>query len=201
MPSAIILNCLLAYMSLIHGFNHLKLLRSWKRNFASTKELECQLQIRINKCIKKLSRRATDGAILSGRVTVNDRIATIGQMIGVNDVIKLDNEVQNISDSFETKDDIYIKYWKAKGLTCTSSSSDASSIFNHGVFNRLRKRVFTVGRLDKLTTGLLLLTSDGNLTNTLITPKYDKSKTYSKYIIYHITFFYHSDTCTHICIL
>jgi 23S rRNA pseudouridine2604 synthase len=54
---------------------------------------------------------------------------------------------------------MYLKYWKPEGVTCTSDLSDRNNIISFGKFNTLSQRVFTVGRLDKESTGLILLTS------------------------------------------
>lgn len=54
---------------------------------------------------------------------------------------------------------VYVKYWKPMGVTCTSDPSDPSNVIAAGGFNLFPQRLFTVGRLDKDSTGLLLLTS------------------------------------------
>ena len=54
---------------------------------------------------------------------------------------------------------IYVKYWKPVGVTCTSDPSDPSNVIAAGGFQLFPQRLFTVGRLDKDSTGLLLLTS------------------------------------------
>lgn len=74
---------------------------------------------------------------------------------------------------------VYVKYWKPRGVTCTSDKKDESNIINAGGFNLFPQRMFTVGRLDKDSTGLILLTSDGRVNNAILNPSTKKEKKYS----------------------
>ena len=146
--------------------------------------------IRLNKCITSLSRRAADDAIAEGRVTVNGAIAQTGCKVKKGDIIKLDGKLQkwealqllakNIQPSkvLEERNFIYLKYWKPIGVTCTSDMKDDSNIIKAGNFNLFPQRIFTVGRLDKDSTGLILLTSDGRVNNAMLRPDSNKEKTY-----------------------
>jgi 23S rRNA-/tRNA-specific pseudouridylate synthase len=147
--------------------------------------------IRLNKCLTSLSRRAADSAILENRVTVNGRFAKPGDKVRFGDVIMLDNQKvtdweelveikkQLPSSSFDEQDFLYLKYWKPVGITCTSDVSDPNNIIKYGKFCLYSQRIFTVGRLDKDSSGLILLTSDGRVNNALLNSKFNKEKVIS----------------------
>lgn len=145
--------------------------------------------VRINKCLTTLSRRSADEAISGGRVTVNGKLAQSGQRVLSGDRVLLDGKVQRWehlakakqvepSTSLEKRQFVYIKYWKPRGITSTSDSKDASNIISAGGFDLFPQRLFTVGRLDKDSTGIILLTSDGRVNNALLSPSTKKEKTY-----------------------
>lgn len=73
---------------------------------------------------------------------------------------------------------VYLKYWKPRGVTSTSDRNIPSNIIAAGRFELFPQRLFTVGRLDKDSTGLILLTSDGRLNNALLDPRSKKPKRY-----------------------
>eukprot|EP01038_Epipyxis_sp_PR26KG_P007793 gene7793-10587_t len=144
---------------------------------------------RLNKCLNQLSRRAADEAILAGRVTVDGVIANPGSRVTRNSVVKLDGIIQNWEDSavaklskpssmYEDRSFIYLKYWKPRGVTCTSDRKDSTNIITSGSFDLFPQRLFTVGRLDKDSTGLILLTSDGRVNNALLNPRQKREKVY-----------------------
>jgi 23S rRNA-/tRNA-specific pseudouridylate synthase len=135
--------------------------------------------VRINKCLSDLSRRAADTAIAEGRVTVNGVQAIAGQKVHTGDIVRLDGKIQRWESTAKAKmkspsltmddqDFIYLKYNKPVGVTCTNEQSDKSNIISKGRFDLLPQRVFTVGRLDKDSCGLILLTSDGRVNNALL---------------------------------
>lgn len=146
--------------------------------------------VRINKCISSLSRRAADDAIAEGRVTVNGVVAKTGSRAKKGDIIKLDGKLQKWEDTqlfakkiqpskvLEDRKFTYLKYWKPIGVTCTSDMKDDSNIIKAGNFNLFPQRMFTVGRLDKDSTGLILLTSDGRVNNAMLRPNTNKEKSY-----------------------
>ena len=128
--------------------------------------------VRINKCITGMSRRAADKCIDEGRVTINGRVATPGSRVTKGAVVLVDGIRQNwakLEDAKASKPNqvskelIYLKYWKPIGVTCTADISDRSNIISAGGFDSFSQRLFTVGRLDKDSTGLVLLTSDGRV--------------------------------------
>jgi ribosomal 50S subunit-recycling heat shock protein len=143
--------------------------------------------VRLNKCIPSLSRRGADDAIEQGRVTINGVIAKCGDRVQRGDKVCLDGNPQQWEGSAKAKEEVidinydsrkffYIKYWKPKGVTCTSDLSDKDNIINAGNFHLFPQRMFTVGRLDKDSTGLILLTSDGRVNNALLSPKTKQRK-------------------------
>ncbi len=144
--------------------------------------------IRLNKCIASLSRRAADEAIAQGRVTVNNEVAFPGTKVRYGDIIKLDSQIQYNweerilhaqympSASFDEQKFLYLKYWKPIGVTCTNDLNDKDNIIQSGKFSLYPQRIFTVGRLDKDSSGLILLTSDGRVNNALLSSKMIKEK-------------------------
>eukprot|EP01039_Chlorochromonas_danica_P009779 gene9781-10814_t len=144
--------------------------------------------VRVNKCLSHLSRRGADAAIAEGRVTVNGKIALAGQKVNFGDVVKLDGQLQRWEKTAKAKqllpstspDNslIYIKYFKPIGVTCTSDPNDPSNIIAKGKFHLFPQRLFTVGRLDKDSCGLILLTSDGRVNEALLHRSCKQDKIY-----------------------
>ena len=121
------------------------------------------------------SRRKADEYIKNGKVTVNGKIATLGQIVDDNDIININGE--EINQNSET---IILAYNKPKGVICTESkiekNTKISDLIKEFGFN---KRLFTVGRLDKDTTGLIILTNDGDLAREITNTKNDYEKEYT----------------------
>ena len=136
--------------------------------------------MRVNKCFKDFtSRRESDKLVEQGRVTVNGAVASAGARVFPGDVVRLDGDPidweaknQNVAstDAFR-----YVKYWKPRGITCTTDRRDRTNILDAV---RYPERVFPVGRLDKDSTGLILLTSDGRLPNAALRARARKEKKY-----------------------
>lgn len=119
------------------------------------------------------SRRKAEEYISAGLVSVNGETAHIGQIIDPeNDEIRVENQV--IEDQEKL---VYYIFNKPRGVTTTLSptKSDEKGILDVVDFP---ERVFPIGRLDKETTGLLILTNDGRLSNYLIHPRYEHQKEY-----------------------
>ncbi len=117
------------------------------------------------------SRRKTEELIKQGLVTVNDHIAELGEKADPKkDLIMVNGQTIKLEQK------VYYLLYKPEGYLCTLSDP-----FNrHTVVDLLPKepRVFPVGRLDADTTGVLLLTNDGELTNLLLHPRYHVEKAY-----------------------
>lgn len=141
--------------------------------------------VRLNKLLPGLSRRKADAAIAEGRVTIDGVIADGRTPVQANQVVCLDKvtqawEAREAAKATITSSDafLYLKYWKPAGVTCTSDANIKDNVINRGGFDGLDQRVFTVGRIDKPSTGLLLLTSDGRACEALLHPSQKKEKRY-----------------------
>ncbi len=115
------------------------------------------------------SRREMEKVISSGRVTVNGKVAQLGERVAVTDTIALDGKRVRINDA-ESKAIRVLLYNKPEGEICSRSDPEGRPT----VYDRLPKlqgeRWVSVGRLDFNTSGLLLFTTDGELANKLMHP-------------------------------
>tara|TARA_B100001093_G_scaffold325365_1_gene310440 strand:+ start:681 stop:1367 length:687 start_codon:yes stop_codon:yes gene_type:complete len=131
--------------------------------------------MRINKFISKfgsISRRQADRLISDGRVTVNNQIIELGYIVEDNDNVKLDGEKIK-SDS---KKYVYLAFNKPRGIVCTTDAEkEKDNIIDFINFN---KRIYPIGRLDKLSEGLILLTNDGEIVNKVLRSRYRHEKEY-----------------------
>ena len=117
----------------------------------------------INKYISETgfcSRREADKYIEQGRVTINDNIASKGNRVEDGDVVEVDGEPLK-----KKKATIYIALNKPKGITCTTDQKDKTNIIDYVNFS---SRIFPIGRLDKLSEGLIFLTNDGDIVNKIL---------------------------------
>lgn len=133
--------------------------------------------VRLNKLISDsgyCSRREADKLIDSNRVTVNGRRPELGTRIEAGDVVEVDG--QEIQGSDESKSDrIYIAYNKPIGITCTTEHSVKGNIIDAIDHD---ERIFPIGRLDKPSEGLILLTSDGDIVNRILRAENAHEKEY-----------------------
>ncbi len=133
-------------------------------------------ELRLNKYMANAgicSRREADEYITSGRVKVNGETVTeLGTKIKRNDVIEFDDKVVTP----ERK--CYILLNKPKDCVTTSDDPHGRLTVLDIVKNACQERIYPVGRLDRNTTGVLLLTNDGDLASKLTHPKYVKKKIY-----------------------
>jgi 23S rRNA pseudouridine2604 synthase len=130
--------------------------------------------IQINKYISSsgfCSRREADKLILQGRVTINGREALPTSRVGENDKVAVDDETIKLSK----KEPFYIAFNKPKGITSTTDTQDKSNIISYINHNR---RIFPVGRLDKDSEGLILLTDDGDIVNKILRAENRHEKEY-----------------------
>ena len=128
---------------------------------------------RINKYIASsglCSRREADRLIEEGRVTVNGIVAESGMQVCSDDVVLVDGK--NI---IPEDNDVYIAFNKPLGVTCTTDSRDPSNIIDYIGYP---ERIFPIGRLDKNSSGLILLTNDGSIVNTLLRAENNHEKEY-----------------------
>jgi 23S rRNA pseudouridine2605 synthase len=136
--------------------------------------------IRLNRFIANCgvcSRREADELIRDGFITVNGKQVTdMGTKVSNSDDIKYRNKKL----SFEKK--VYILLNKPKDYVTTVEDPHAEHTVLELIGDGCPERVYPVGRLDKATTGVLLLTNDGDLTGRLIHPKYKRKKIYHVFL-------------------
>lgn len=133
------------------------------------------LPVRLNKVIADAgvaSRRHADEYIAAGRVRVNGVVAhELGMKVTLDDMVTVDGEPVTRSKHLT-----YVILNKPKGVITTSSDEKGrSTVFD---IVKIQLRLFTVGRLDRNTTGVLLLTNDGELANRLMHPRYGIPRAY-----------------------
>ncbi len=130
--------------------------------------------IQLNKYISSsgfCSRREADRYIEEGRVTINDEIALPAARVQAGDVVAVDEEKIKVS----RKQSLYLAFNKPKGVTSTTDPNDRSNII---YFINHPKRIFPIGRLDKDSEGLILLTNDGDIVNKILRAGNEHEKEY-----------------------
>lgn len=128
--------------------------------------------MRINKLLSNLgfcSRRETNRLIEEGRITVNSELCRTGQWVEKEDIILIDNK------PIPVKDKIYIALNKPAGITCTASREVENNIID---FMNYPEYIFPVGRLDKESQGLIIMTNDGELANKILNSENSHEKEY-----------------------
>ena len=125
------------------------------------------------------SRRALEQIIDQGRVTVNGKMATIGDRYEADDIlVKIDGKVVLTPDSQKVSCRV-LMYHKPEGeLTTLSDPENRPTVFDH-IPKPPTGRWIYIGRLDINTSGLLLFTTDGELANALMHPKYEVERVYA----------------------
>jgi 23S rRNA pseudouridine2604 synthase len=132
-------------------------------------------KIRLNKYLSEVgycSRRAGDKLIESGRVFINNEVASLGQKINITDEIKIDDKLIEV----KTKRKIYLALNKPIGIVCTTDTRvEKDNIID---FINYPERIFPIGRLDKPSSGLILLTNDGDIVNKILRTEHNHEKEY-----------------------
>lgn len=130
---------------------------------------------RINKFLSEVgycSRRQADSLIEQGRVYVDRKPAKMGMKVFDDDLIEVDGEKINQIK----KKKVFIALNKPKGIVCTTNSDiEENNIID---FVNYHERIFPVGRLDRSTTGLILLTNDGETANQILKTSNNNEKEY-----------------------
>lgn len=116
------------------------------------------------------SRREADTWIEAGRVKINGIIAQKGNRVLENDQVTIDGKPLQKRPEL-----IYIALHKPPGITCTTDLKDKDNIID---FVNHPARIFPIGRLDKASTGLILLTNDGDIVNEILREKNNNEKEY-----------------------
>ncbi|MDP2175309.1 MAG: 23S rRNA pseudouridine(2604) synthase RluF [Bacteroidota bacterium] len=130
--------------------------------------------IQINKYISSsgfCSRREADVLVEQMRVTINGKTALPISRVQPNDKVAIDDETIKPS----SKASFYIAFNKPKGITSTTDTKDKTNIVS---FINHNKRIFPIGRLDKDTEGLILLTDDGDIVNKILRSENEHEKEY-----------------------
>ncbi len=134
------------------------------------------MSVRINKYLSEVgycSRRVADRLIEEGKVTINGKVTRIGTKVEKGDQVKVDG--QRIEKSSKQKK-IYLAFNKPVGIVCTTDRRvDPDNIID---FIKYPSRIFPIGRLDKLSEGLIFLTNDGDIVNKILRARNDHEKEY-----------------------
>ncbi|WP_208528044.1 23S rRNA pseudouridine(2604) synthase RluF [Jeotgalibacillus sp. R-1-5s-1] len=131
------------------------------------------ISLRINKFISesgKASRRAADRLVEEGKVKINGKTAKIGAQVEPGDEVMVNGQTIRLA-----RNNVYIALNKPVGITCTSEKGVKGNIIdlvNHPL------RISHVGRLDKESEGLILLTNDGDIINEILRPENEHEKEY-----------------------
>ncbi|MCA9388918.1 rRNA pseudouridine synthase [Candidatus Berkelbacteria bacterium] len=130
---------------------------------------------RLNKFIAQsglCSRRQADQLIAEQRVRVNGRTAsTMGLKVGLNDLVEVDGNVIKAVTKYET----YALYKPVGVISSRASQGNSKTIYD---FVKTKQRLFSIGRLDKDSEGLIILTTDGQAAQRLAHPRFQTKKTY-----------------------
>lgn len=130
---------------------------------------------RLNKYLSEIgycSRRAADKLIQEGRVLVNGKVPELGLKVRSDDKISVDGELlQQRQEKF-----VYLAFNKPVGIVCTTDTKvEKDNIID---FINYPKRIFPIGRLDKPSEGLILLTDDGDIVNKILRASNNHEKEY-----------------------
>ena len=129
--------------------------------------------MRINKYLSErglCSRREADSWVDGGRVSINGVVATLGTKVQPGDAVRVDGRVVGGETAH-----VYIALHKPVGVECTTDPRVPDNVV---AFVAHRERIFPIGRLDKNSEGLLLLTNDGDIVNDLLRARHGHEKEY-----------------------
>jgi len=131
---------------------------------------------RINKYLSEVgycSRRVADRLIEEGKVTINGEIPEFGTKVEEGDQVEVKG--QRIEKS-ERQKNIYLAFNKPVGIVCTTDTKvEPNNVID---FIKYPKRIFPIGRLDKLSEGLIFLTNDGDIVNKILRARNNHEKEY-----------------------
>ena len=131
---------------------------------------------RINKYLSEVgycSRRKADRLIQEGKVTINGEIPDMGTKVEEGDQVEVQGERIK---KYKKQKNIYLAFNKPVGIVCTTDRKvESNNIID---FIKYPKRIFPIGRLDKLSEGLIFLTNDGDIVNKILRARNNHEKEY-----------------------
>ncbi|QNR69586.1 pseudouridine synthase [Paenibacillus peoriae] len=130
--------------------------------------------MRINKYISETgfcSRRETNRLIAAGRITINGNVCEAGAEVEPQDIVLIDGEAIPLN-SIEP---VYLALNKPIGIVCTAAEQVVGNIISYVNYP---SRIFAIGRLDKASEGLILLTNDGSIVNQMMRSEHGHEKEY-----------------------
>jgi len=132
-------------------------------------------KIRINKFLSEsgyCSRRKADKMIEDGRIKINGILCVMGEKVSISDKISIDDKLIH----FSKKEPIYIAFNKPTGVVCTTDTR----VEKNNIIDYIGhpERIFPIGRLDKDSQGLILLTNDGDIVNKILRSRNNHQKEY-----------------------
>jgi len=128
---------------------------------------------RINKYISDsglCSRREADKLVEAGRVELNGKKVITGAKVSAGDKVHIDGKLIEVPT-----ERIYLAFNKPTGVTCTTDLKDEDNIIDYIDYN---ERIFPIGRLDKMSEGLIFLTNDGDIVNKILRVGNEHEKEY-----------------------
>ena len=139
-----------------------------------------EVGVRLNRFIANsgiCSRREADEYIQQGLISINGQVVTeLGTKVFQNDEGRFDNQI------IKGEEKVYIVMNKPKNCVTTTDDPHARKTVMDLIAGKCPQRIYPVGRLDRDTTGVLLLTNDGELTEKLTHPSYNKKKIYHVFL-------------------
>ena len=131
---------------------------------------------RINKYLSEVgfcSRRVADSLIEEGKVTINGEIPELGAKVEEDDQVEVEGQ---IIEKIKKQNNIYLAFNKPVGVVCTTDRK----VEPHNIIDFIKypKRIFPIGRLDKPSEGLILLTNDGDIVNKILRARNNHEKEY-----------------------
>lgn len=130
--------------------------------------------MRINKYISETgycSRRETNRLIAAGRITINGKVCEKGADVEPEDIVLIDGEEIPYYD----REPVYLALNKPIGIVCTAAEQVEGNIIQYVNYP---SRIFAIGRLDKVSEGLIFLTNDGDIVNKMMRSEHNHDKEY-----------------------
>ena len=130
-------------------------------------------EIRINKFLSEAgvcSRRQADQYIKEGKIKIDGKVAQLGDKVTRNNVVTFKDQLVEREEKL-----VFIAFNKPEGIVCTTDPREPDNIVD---FINYGMRIFPIGRLDKDSTGLILLTNDGDIVNKILRAEYEHEKEY-----------------------